>query len=68
MCIKKEKKQHMIRVGEKKNIHQYKRNISTMYVKTITRPQYTRYDVSDIERKEENTSSPHYIPQCTHSP
>ena len=52
MCIKKEKKQNMVRVGEKKNIHQYKRNISTMYVKTVTRPQYTRYDVSEIERKE----------------
>ena len=66
ICIKKEKKQHMVRVGEKKNIHQYKRNISTMYVKTVTRPQYTRYDVSKIERKQ-NTSNPHYIPQCTHS-
>ena len=38
-------------IGEK-NIRQYKRNFSTIYVKTVTRPQYTRYDVSKIERKE----------------
>ena len=39
----------------KKNIHQYKRNISTMYVKTVIRPQYTRYDVYEMERKEKDT-------------
>ena len=27
--------------------------------------QYTRCNVSEIERKEKNTSNPHYIPQCT---
>ena len=27
--------------------------------------QYRRCDVSEIEKKEKNTSNPHYIPQCT---
>ena len=31
--------------------------------------QYTRCDVSQIERKgKKNTSKPHYIPQCARSP
>ena len=30
--------------------------------------QYTRYDVSEIERKEKNTSKPQYVPQCALSP
>ena len=29
---------------------------------------YTRYNVFEIERKEKDTSNPHYIPQCTNSP
>ena len=33
-----------------------------MYVKPITRPN-RRYNVSEIERKEKDTSNPHYIPQ-----
>ena len=38
-------------IGEKKNIHHYIKNISTMYVNNVTRPMY-KNNVSQIERKE----------------
>ena len=52
--------------GERTYINIYKPNISTMYVKTVTRP---IYNVFEIERKEKkNTSTSHYIPQCMNTP
>ena len=38
-----------------------------MYVKMVTRTMY-KINVSQIERKEKDTSNPHYIPQCALSP
>ena len=42
-----------VRVGEK-NIYQYIKNISAMYVKMVTRPMY-KNNVSKKERKEKDT-------------
>ena len=54
-----------VKVGEKHTsiYKKYKYNVCQM----ITRPIY-KINVSKKERKEKDTLSPHYIPQCTHSP
>ena len=38
-----------------------------MHVNMVIRPMY-KINVSQIERKEKDTSNPHYIPQCALSP
>ena len=58
---KERKETTYVRVGEK---HIYI-NIKWIQVQCMSKwsqDQYTRCDVSQIERKEKNTSKPHYIP------
>ena len=56
MCIKREKKQHMKGVGERKTyINNLEEKISTMYVYKLSQDLMYKNNVSNKERKEKDT-------------